>query len=318
MSTRTAEMRDSVMLAAACIAGAVIVPVVPFVGLPLSAAALAGLYHRGSRSVMVVALLLALLATWAIWPVETLLVAPSLLAVMLAIPALKRRHALSVTTWFVPVLGVALAARQFGEAWLSGLSLRQYFERAFEEAAGLMNTIGANALVAEDAVGTMLRLAPSTFMLMAVATAAPTLVVLLWVARRTGSETHRPVPVAVVDLSPHVLWLPVAGVAAAAAARVWGGTEGLASAVSMNLLLAAKAALFVQGFAVIASLLRLSGAKPGRFVFVAIVALLIDGPTWVISFVGLLDFWMNFRKLERDGIEGPEATRSPHAGDEGL
>jgi uncharacterized protein YybS (DUF2232 family) len=68
-------------------------------------------------------------------------------------------------------------------------------------------------------------------------------------------------------------------------------------------LLAAKIVLFVQGFAVISALLKV--AKVGRvgLVGAGILALMIDGPTWIVSITGLLDFWINFRKLARDGAE---------------
>lgn len=303
MTSTLAQTRDTVLLSLACAGGAVIVPIAPFFGLPVCAAALAGLIYRGLPVASAVAAGLSIALVAAIRPTETLVLVPALVAIMFAAITMRRHDVITVAAWFVPVLALALAARELGTAWLSGLTMREYFAEVIAEAAALLAAAGAGDIFAADAVDTMLRFAPAGYLLTALLAAVPTLAAIAWSARRAGVELRRSPRIDMLDLSPHVLWLLFVGVGAGAAARVWGGPEGAFATVSLNFLLAAKIVLFVQGFAVIAALLKV--AKVGRvgLIGAGILALMIDGPTWIVSITGLLDFWINFRKLARDGAE---------------
>ncbi len=314
MTPTLANTRDAVLLSLACVGGALLAPLVPFLGLPVCAAALAGLLYRGHPVTATIAAGVAVAAAGAIRPSEVLMVAPALVAVLFATMALRRTDVITIAAWFVPVLALSLAAREIGAAWLSGLTVREYFAEALAQVTALLATRGIEGLFAKDAVDTMLRLAPAGYLLTALITAAPTLAAIVWAARRAGADVRRAARIDMLDLSPHVLWILVVGVGAAAAGRVWGGPEDVFTSASLNLLLVAKIALFVQGFAVVAAMLRAANVGRVGLIGAAILAFLIDGPTWIVSIAGLLDFWINFRKLGRDGTEGPRAAESPGAG----
>ncbi|MDP2401851.1 MAG: DUF2232 domain-containing protein [Actinomycetota bacterium] len=305
-----AQTRDTVLLALACAGGAVIAPIAPFFGLPICAAALAGLIYRGLPVAAAVVAGASIALVVAIRPTEALVLVPALVGVMLAALAMRRYDVMTVAAWFVPLLAFALAARELGAAWLSGLTLREYFTDVIEEAAALLSAAGAGDVFAADAVDMMLRLAPAGYLFTALLTAVPTLAAIMWSARKADVELSRSPRIDMLDLSPHVLWLLFVGVGAGAAARIWGGPDGAFATVSLNFLLAAKVVLFVQGFAVISALLKT--AKVGRIGLIGagIIALLIDGPTWIVSITGLLDFWINFRKLARDGADGDARMKS--------
>jgi hypothetical protein len=112
-----------------------------------------------------------------------------------------------------------------------------------------------------------------------------------------------------LDLSIHLVWPVIAGLAALAYATFANRTTGMVWAVGANLLLAVRPILFFQGVADFAALYR--KAKVGRVGRTLGYALLTFSEIAVpsISVVGLADLFLNLRRLPRAGMppKGPRA-----------
>jgi hypothetical protein len=127
-----------------------------------------------------------------------------------------------------------------------------------------------------------------------------------WTAHRCDRVVKVPT-LACLDLTPHVLWPFVIGVFSLAASYSPLAVAPTLQVVGLNLFVGSVAFFALQGLAVGAGALDRFGVRPG-FRGVALVALaIIDVFTRVISFIGLLDFWVNFRRLPRDGATPPSA-----------
>ena len=72
--------------------------------------------------------------------------------------------------------------------------------------------------------------------------------------------------------------------------------------VGLNLVLCARTLFFLQGFSVAAGVLDRAGVGLGGRILALAVLAALDALTLVVSFTGLLDFWVNFRRLPRDGV----------------
>ncbi|MDH4140908.1 MAG: YybS family protein, partial [Coriobacteriia bacterium] len=121
-----------------------------------------------------------------------------------------------------------------------------------------------------------------------------------WGARRAGVELRVP-RMRDLDLSVHVLWGLLAGLVLLAAAQVLGGRAATMQAIGLNLLFCTRALFFLQGLGVFSAIFDVP--KSGRVKMLALYLALwvIDQVLLVVSFVGLADFWANFRRLPRDG-----------------
>jgi len=124
-----------------------------------------------------------------------------------------------------------------------------------------------------------------------------------WAAKRSGRTVMVP-PLARLDLSPHVLWPFVIGLFALAAsyspiahAATWG-------TVGLNLVWCCGALFSLQGLGVSAGVLERTGVGPGVRILALAALAVIDAflAGIPLGFVGLVDFWVNFRRLPRDGV----------------
>lgn len=300
VSLTSADIRETALLTAACAAGAVVAPALPMVGLPLCALALGALVFRGRVFSVITSVLAAALIAGMFRSVDALAIGFACMAIALAARRLRTADPYAVGLIMAPVLGAAFAAAEFLWARMQGMTITEYLTDAAREASVLLGTTGSVGGVAVDELAqTMVRFAPAVYLLLGVVAAVPVMVALVWAARRVGVSIH-PVPrLAEVDLTPHVLWVLIVAIAAMAAGRVWGGEQGLIWAVGANLLMVVRVAMTVQGLAVIAAALGSMGAAGPVFGLGIVLALLIDSATWMVSLVGLLDFWVNFRKLDR-------------------
>jgi len=78
--------------------------------------------------------------------------------------------------------------------------------------------------------------------------------------------------------------------------------------VGLNLLLSVRALFALQGFGVSAGVLDRTGVGRGVRIFALAALAALDAFTFAISFVGLLDLWINFRRLPRDGATPQSPT----------
>jgi hypothetical protein len=117
--------------------------------------------------------------------------------------------------------------------------------------------------------------------------------------RMLGQQVNRYGVLADIDVSFHVVWPTIAGLALAAAGIMVTAMPSLVAVVGMNVLIAVRPLLFLQGLAVFSALYRRVGA--GRvarsigFVLLALTELLVPS----VSILGLVDLFMNLRKLRR-------------------
>ncbi len=108
------------------------------------------------------------------------------------------------------------------------------------------------------------------------------------------------------------LWVVAIFVAAVAGIAVWATQPALASdallAVSGNALLIVRYALAAQGFAVLVWLMRGKKTPAFAIVLASLAAVYLEAQFIVMSIVGLLDVWANFRNLTRGEEDGPQET----------
>jgi hypothetical protein len=117
--------------------------------------------------------------------------------------------------------------------------------------------------------------------------------------RMLGVQVNRYGALADIDVSFHVIWPTIAGLALAAAGTMMTALPSLVAVVGMNVLFAVRPLLFLQGLAVFSALYRRMGA--GRvartigFVLLSLTELLVPS----VSVLGVVDLFMNLRKLRR-------------------
>jgi len=275
------RMRDTILLSLACLGGAILAAPLPLVGLPMIAAAFAGLvYMERMIAAVVISVLSSAVVGLILTTTELLAIIPAITAILLAIVALRRHDPYAVIVCLAPVLAVSFAARDLVIPWLAG---QVYTELARETLA-----VAAEAFVA----------------------AIPVVLAILWAARRAGVQLKGSPGIANLDFSPHMLWPLVLALALGAAGRIWNIGDGMLADLGLGLLLATKVILFLQGFAVVAFFLKpMNIGRRGLF-FVGVLAFIIDGPTWIVSIAGLLDFWLNFRKLNREDASDSQSSEA--------
>jgi len=275
------RMRDTILLSLACLGGAILAAPLPLIGLPMIAAAFAGLvYMERMIAAVVISVLSSAVVGLILTTTELLAIIPAITAILIAIVALRRHDPYAVIVCLAPVLAVSFVARDLVIPWLAG---QVYTELARETLAA-----AAEAFVA----------------------AIPVVLAILWAARRAGVKLKGSPGIANLDFSPHMLWPLVLALALGASGRILNIGDGMLTDLGFGLLLATKVILFLQGFAVVAFFLKpMNIGRRGLF-FVGVMAFIIDGPTWIVSIAGLLDFWLNFRKLNREDASGSQSSEA--------
>ena len=141
---------------------------------------------------------------------------------------------------------------------------------------------------------------PSAYFQSAVIVGVLVVVAIVWAARRVERPLAVP-PLSRLDLTPHVLWVFVAGLLLLAASYASFAESSVLGVVGLNLVLCARTLFFLQGFSVAAGVLDRAGVGLGGRILALAVLAVLDALTLVVSFTGLLDFWVNFRRLPREG-----------------
>jgi hypothetical protein len=121
----------------------------------------------------------------------------------------------------------------------------------------------------------------------------------------------RPLPrLGAIDLDPRLAIVPIAAIALIAAGRLPVSVAAALDVAGTNLLIVARWMFFVQGLAVFAGLYE--RARFGRvtralgYGMLGITEALLP----LVSLTGLVDVWLNVRRLPRDGA-GSEAVEAP-------
>ncbi len=318
MSTRLVEIRNVVLVTLASAAAAVLVPVLPFVGLPIAGFGLGWLTFRyGTRwSVPVVFVATGLAVLVYMDPVIAVLAGPALLACG-PLAALGLRYVGGLRTLAVVTLIVLVALLVFDAAVVlsQGQTIGQ--ERRAEAAQmrkiAVASAKGASpadarrvGAVADQVAGIWPKVWPAYYLYLAAASALGA----VWSVSRAaaGSEVEvRGLPrLGALDVSAHFLWPTIAGFAALAYAAWRGEPLGWVGAMGVLLLLSVRPVLFMQGLAVAAAAYdRLGTGRLGRAAgYTVLTGLeLLFVPS--VSVLGLIDLLANFRKIPRAGDEPP-------------
>jgi uncharacterized protein YybS (DUF2232 family) len=306
--------------------GAVLATVFPFVGIPVAAGALASLWFGGRRTTAVLSAVAGGVATMvmavpslspsavvgAVHIAAWLLVAGPLAAVLL------RRSSAVNALLIVAGLSIALMAGLFGvTAALEGESVQAFVS---SEVRSILEPFVTRALAPDAEAGEVpaevteqidelvdgaVRAWPSAVAVEAGLAALLALVVVGMVAVRSG-VTVRSVPrFEALDLSPHVVWGLIAGIGLVAADKFLGGwNDGVLGLVGENALRITQWVLFLQGIAVFAALYRKVGLGRLSRTFGFILLGVTEAFVPLVSMTGLIDMWVNVRKLPRDGQSG--------------
>lgn len=295
------------MLFAAVLIGVAIVPFVAFVGLPLAAAGIAGLAYRGHTMLAALAAAVGVAVVGVLGASDALYAAPVLAAVVLSVVLLPRRSFQAVAASLIGVLALANIAADEMLARSQGTTLPVAIGVETKAIAAEMVKASGNALPAEtldtlnQAVALMASAWPSAYFQTAVIVGVLIVAAISWAARKADRPIGVP-SLHQLDLSPHVLWVFVAGVFLVAASYGSFAGSAIMGVVGLNLVLCARTLLFLQGISVAAGMLhRTDVGLGGRILLLAVLAA-IDAFTLVVSFTGLLDFWVNFRRMPRDGV----------------
>lgn len=330
-----ARMRPAVAVAV-CLVGAVLAAVLPLVGIPVAAGALASLWFGGRKTITVLAAVAGGAATLVMAspsPTPSAVVGAVHIAMWLLVVGplaavlLRRWQAVNVLL-VVAGLSVALMAGLFGvTAALQGESVRTFVS---SEVRSIIEPFVTQALAPDAAAGEVpaevtaqidelvdgaVRAWPSAIAVEAGLAAMLALVMVGTVAVRSGVSVRSVPRFEALDLSPHVVWGLIAGIGLLAADKFLGGwNDGVLGLVGENALRITQWVLFLQGIAVFAALYRKVGlgrlSRTLGFILLGVTEAFVP----LVSLTGLIDMWVNVRKLPRDGQQsGTGDTVEPAA-----
>lgn len=306
MDARIPRIADTAMLFAAIVLGAALAPLIAFVGLPVAAAGIAGLAYRGRTALAASAAALGVAVVGMLNVSDVVYVAPVLAAVVLTVVLLPKRSYQAVAAMLVGVLALAGMAADAVLARSKGTTLPASIAQDSQTlVAELTKAMGASASAdtlraLKDASALITSAWPSAYFQAAVFVGVLVIAAIAWAARRVERPLQVP-PLSRLDLSPHILWVFVTGLLLLAASYASFAEASVLGVVGLNLVLCARTLFFLQGFSVAAGVLDRAGVGLGGRILALAVLAALDALTLVLSFTGLLDFWVNFRRLPREG-----------------
>jgi uncharacterized protein YybS (DUF2232 family) len=297
----------------ACMAGAVLAADLPFVGLPLAGAALGWLAFSNG---LVVSSVAALAATAITIPVlgsalPVVFIGPALLAVGPGSAwALSRWSVTRVVVVVTVVLAAAVLAFDVTAAAIQGSTFLATRAAVAKTLHDLVITSGAQSgqtdaetiqQLADQFSQVWLMLWPTMYLYVSGLAAVLSVPLVSRIGRALGRPVSMPTPLTELDLSLHVVWPAIAGLALLAAAAYLRQSTGWMQATGLNLLLVLRPVLFFQGLGDFAALYRKAGvgrvARGFGFVFLAFSESVVPS----VSILGLVDLFANLRKLPRGG-----------------
>ena len=299
-------MRDVLLLVVATVLGMALAPSVAVFGLPIAAAGIAGLAYRGRTVIAAVAAGVGVGAASLLAPGGAVYAAPVALSVVLAVVLLRKHSVQLVAGALIGVIALASAGFDAFAAYGAGTTVPAALKAQSKLVIAEMGkSLGASAtpdLLAQlkQSVTLTLSVLPAVYFISAVTVAVLVVVAIAWAARRADVPLDVP-PLSRLDVTPHVLWVFVGGVLLLAASYGSFSASGTLGVVGLNLVLCARTLFFLQGIGVAAGVLDRAGVGLGGRILALAALAALDVFTLAISFSGLLDFWINFRHLPRDG-----------------
>jgi len=302
-----ADIRSATLLSVATVAAGFVVPVFPFLGLPLAAFALGWLTYRfgalpASLLAGVVGGCAAVFGPTVLGtaPLDGVFIGVALLAIgPAAALALRRFPAVNVAAAASIVVAAAFLLAPIGAQTLAdSLGIWKDALAAVAASGRVTDPVALKATTAAWLSQMALTWPATTFYTMGIGTAVA-ISFLGRAARSLGMEVHRYGPLADLDVSFHVIWPTIVGLGFTAAGSFWSQAPALVSGIGANTLLFARPFLFLQGAAVFAALYRKMGA--GRVTRVIGLTLLTVTEAFVpsVSILGAVDLFANLRKLPR-------------------
>ena len=308
MNERTAEFRDMALLSAAVVLGVTLSFEFSLIGLPLAAMGLAGLIYRGRFVPAGIAAAFGVAAVAVVQPESVIFVAPALVAVFLAVVLIRRVDAQVVGAVLTAIFGLAGAGRDYVLLKDQGTSIYAMLSSGLNDAVAQQakaagGSTAATAQAMRDTVSTLLSLIPMMYFVTGLVTAIAVIYGISWAAKRSGTSVMVPT-LSQLDLSPHVLWPFVLGLFALAASYSSIAYASTLGTVGLNLIWCCGALFSLQGLGVSAGVLERTGVGPGVRILALAALAVIDAflAGIPLGFVGLVDFWINFRRLPRDGV----------------
>jgi hypothetical protein len=290
--------------------GAVLAPVVSLIGLPVAAAGIAGLAYRGNTNYAAAAVAVGVAIVGVLHAPDLVFVAPVLAAVVVTVVLLPKRSLQALVGGLVAVVTLASIAGDELAARLQGTTLpatvaAQSLQVVADMAKAMGSSASSQTIASLKTAAQLLSSAwPSAYFESAVFVSVLVVAATVWAARRADYPLNV-APISKLDLSPHILWPFVAGLLFAAAGYASFSGSAVLAVVGLNLLLCVRTLFFIQGFGVVAGLLDRAGVGLGGRIFALAALAVLDAITMVVSFTGLLDFWINFRRLPREGATPP-------------
>jgi len=306
MDTPAPRTGDTVLLFVATVIGALLALPIALVGLPMAAAGIAGLVYRDRAVTAAIACAIGVAAVGVVSVAYSVFAASALTAVFLTVLLLPRRSFQVVGAALIGVLTLASVASDALVARLQGTNLLAVVAKESATAVEFLKKIAGNPTSAdtlraiEESTKLISAAWPSAYFQSAVYASILVIAATVWAARRSGRPLEIPA-LGQLDLSPHVLWPFVAGVFMLAAS--YGSFSGSYTAyvVGLNLVLCVRTLFFLQGIGVAAGVLDRAGVGLGGRILALAALAALDVPTFALSLTGLLDFWVNFRRLSREG-----------------
>jgi len=307
MPLSPADIRNTILLSVVALAAGLLVPLFPYLGMPLAAFALAWITYRfgvpaASALALVASVPMAVVGPPLLdtVPLDAAYVAVTLLAVgPLAAWGVRRYSAYTVAAAIAVLSAAAFLIAPIGyDTLASSLTLwREIFAAALKSASvadpAAMKT-QLDAMIEQMRLGwpynAVYTMGIGALLSVRVTTA---------VARSADVTVNRYPQLADTDLSFHLVWPTIAGLGLLAAGLAWGGGKGLFYEIGFNVLMVVRPALVLQGLALFSSLYRRMNA--GRLWTVVGFTLLIMTEFAIpsLSILGAVDLFANLRKLPR-------------------
>ena len=315
MATNPADIRNAALLGAATVAAGFVVPVLPYLGLPLAAFALGWLTYRfgplaatglAVSTALCVAVFGPLLLGTAV--LDGAFVGVALLALgPVSATALRRYPALNVAAAATLAITIAFLAAPIGAATLreSTVAWRQILA-GVAASGGVADPVALKAATSALLVQMSITWPAASFYTMGIGSAIGVSLIGR-AARAQGQDVHRYGPLADMDVSFHIVWPTILGLACSAAAALWTKAPALVGTIGSNVVMIVRPFLFLQGAAVFSALYRRMGA--GRVTKTIGIVLLLLTESFVpsVSVLGLVDIFANLRKLPRGAVRAPGA-----------
>ncbi|NTU88432.1 MAG: DUF2232 domain-containing protein [Actinobacteria bacterium] len=292
----------------ACVLGSVAVPLFAFVGVFLTAYGAAVLMSKKKTLLAFVSVAVGSLG-WFVYDPATGVYALllSLITVFFARLIPKR---FGQGTWFAGLLSMtaSLLALDAVTALLEGTTIWGKMAAVSSEVMRMITAAGTipaeSVLAMKNAVDTVSMLWPAFYFIQAML-----YMVILTVAARIAYRRHyegfAPSGLAEVDMTIHIVWPLILGLLCVAASYLSFEYAEYAQLAGYNLLACSVALFLIQGLAVIAYLMEKAKLSMVVKVIVIVLALQMELMFFAPSIIGIMDFWVNFRKLPREAPSEP-------------